>query len=172
MRVLSLLVLTGLWAAAVAAHAQAPTPAPRPGSRHAAIRPVTPKSTAPMQRRSETADASAGARSGPARASGLAAAVRARTPAAKGQGFLALRTTDITGNKELPKVMVIVPWHTPADAGGVVKPTDSLMREVLGPVDRGVFQRRIRYYGQLNRDPAPPSAAGSSGAPANRERTR
>jgi hypothetical protein len=63
---------------------------------------------------------------------------------------VSLGATDITGNKELPKVMVIVPWKRSPGAGGVVQPTDSLLDEVLGPVDRGVFQRRIRYYGQLN----------------------
>jgi hypothetical protein len=77
------------------------------------------------------------------------AGTQARAPAAKGDGVLALGATDITGNKELPKVMVIVPWKDPTGAGGVIKPTDSLMNEVLEPVDRGVFQRRIRYYGQL-----------------------
>lgn len=76
-------------------------------------------------------------------------AVRSSAPAAKSDGVLDLGATDITGNKELPKVMVIVPWKDSLGAGGVVKPTDSLLDEVLQPVDRGVFQRRIRYYGQL-----------------------
>ena len=74
---------------------------------------------------------------------------RASSPAGKSDAVLELGATDITGNKELPKVMVIVPWKDSLGAGGVVKPTDSLMDEVLQPVDRGVFQRRIRYYGQL-----------------------
>ncbi|MGH8287485.1 MAG: hypothetical protein ACREV7_00440 [Steroidobacteraceae bacterium] len=87
----------------------------------------------------------------PARAQG-------RAPAAKGDGVLALGATDITGNKELPKVMVIVPWKDATGAGGVIKPTDSLMNEVLEPVDRGVFQRRIRYYGQLEDTRAPGTA--------------
>jgi hypothetical protein len=47
-------------------------------------------------------------------------------------------------------VMVIVPWKDSLGADGVVKPTDSLLDEVLEPVDRGVFQRRIHYYKQLN----------------------
>lgn len=71
-------------------------------------------------------------------------------PASKSDSVLSLGATDITGNKELPKVMVIVPWKDSMGAGGVIKPTDSLMDEVLQPVDRGVFQRRIRYYGDLN----------------------
>ena len=74
---------------------------------------------------------------------------RSSAPADKSGGVLDLGATDITGNKELPKVMVIVPWKDSLGAGGVVKPADSLLDEVLQPVDRGVFQRRIRYYGQL-----------------------
>lgn len=76
----------------------------------------------------------------------------------KSDGVLALGATDITGNKELPKVMAIVPWRDSMGAGGVVKPTDSLMDEVLQPVDRAVFQRRIRYYGQLDAAQEPPAA--------------
>jgi len=68
----------------------------------------------------------------------------------KGGGVLALGATDITGNKELPKVMVIVPWKDSLGATGVVKPTDSLLDEALEPVDRGVFQRQVHYYGQLS----------------------
>jgi len=75
----------------------------------------------------------------------------ASAPAGKPDGVLALGATDITGNKELPKVLVIVPWKDSLGAGGVIKPTDSLLDEVLQPVDRGVFQRRIRYYGQLKK---------------------
>lgn len=66
-----------------------------------------------------------------------------------------LGATDITGNKELPKVMVIVPWKDSLGASGVVKPTDSLLDEMLQPVDRGVFQRQIHYYGQLQAGEAP-----------------
>ncbi|MDE2263238.1 MAG: hypothetical protein KGL45_11990 [Gammaproteobacteria bacterium] len=65
-------------------------------------------------------------------------------------GVLALGATDITGNKELPKVMVIVPWKDSLGAGAVVKPTDSLLDQMLQPVDRGEFQRQIHYYGQLD----------------------
>ena len=71
---------------------------------------------------------------------------------------MSLGATDITGNKELPKVMVIVPWKRSPGASRVVQPTDSLLDEVLGPVDRGVFQRQIRYYGQLNAAGGQPAA--------------
>jgi len=79
----------------------------------------------------------------------VAAASHASTPVSTPAG-VALGATDITGNKELPKVMVIVPWKDSLGAGGVIKPTDSLLDDVLQPVDRGVFQRQIRYYGQLD----------------------
>ncbi|HUN70913.1 MAG TPA: hypothetical protein VMU52_01285 [Steroidobacteraceae bacterium] len=91
------------------------------------------------------------------------ATAHASAPAGASDGVLSLGATDITGNKELPKVMVIVPWKDSLGAGGVIKPTDSLMDEVLQPVDRGVFQRRIRYYGQL--DAAGQPAAANQVAP-------
>ncbi|HEV2442129.1 MAG TPA: hypothetical protein VGT07_06375 [Steroidobacteraceae bacterium] len=84
-----------------------------------------------------------------------------RAPAGGSDGVLALGASDITGNKELPKVMVIVPWKDSLGAGGVVKPTDSLLDEVLTPVDRSVFQRRIRYYGQLNTEVEQPAGGNS-----------
>jgi hypothetical protein len=95
------------------------------------------------------------------RAAHVAAASPAKAPASTAAG-VALGATDITGNKELPKVMVIVPWKDSLGAGGVIKPTDSLMDDVLQPVDRGVFQRQIRYYGQLD---APTAPAASRVAP-------
>ncbi|MGA8094358.1 MAG: hypothetical protein WB823_08850, partial [Steroidobacteraceae bacterium] len=82
----------------------------------------------------------------------------ASAPASAPAGVLALGASDITGNKELPKVMVIVPWKESLGAGGVIKPADSLLDDVLQPVDRGVFQRQIRYYGQLDAATAPPAA--------------
>jgi hypothetical protein len=88
------------------------------------------------------------------RAARVTAASPAKAPASTPAG-VALGATDITGNKELPKVMVIVPWKDSLGAGGVIKPTDSLMDDVLQPVDRGVFQRQIRYYGQLDASTAP-----------------
>ncbi|HTY93763.1 MAG TPA: hypothetical protein VMC02_07745 [Steroidobacteraceae bacterium] len=59
---------------------------------------------------------------------------------------LDLDTTQITGNKELPKVMYVVPWKH-ADLGDLTgKPANSLVDEVLQPVDRDVFNREERYY--------------------------
>ena len=63
---------------------------------------------------------------------------------------LQLDSSSITGNQELPKVMYIVPWKE-ADMGELQgKPANSLLDEVLGPLDRDVFRRQIRYFDQLN----------------------
>ncbi|MGH8136441.1 MAG: hypothetical protein ACRER4_08835 [Steroidobacteraceae bacterium] len=59
---------------------------------------------------------------------------------------LELETTSITGNRELPKVMYIVPWKK-ADLGDLSgRPARSLIDEVLAPVDRDVFRREVGYY--------------------------
>jgi hypothetical protein len=65
---------------------------------------------------------------------------------------LELDTTLITGNRELPKVMVIVPWKR-ADIGELVgRPVNSLIDEALQPLDREVFRRELDYYGTLAPD--------------------
>jgi hypothetical protein len=65
-----------------------------------------------------------------------------------------LENTQITGNRELPRVMYVVPWKRPdlGDLGG--KPAKSLLDELLEPVDRDVFQRQNRYYSALQPDAA------------------
>lgn len=66
---------------------------------------------------------------------------------------LQLETTSIRGNQELPRVMVIVPWKDPAMGDLVGKPVNSLINEVLVPVDRDVFLRQTKYFEQLYGDP-------------------
>lgn len=81
-----------------------------------------------------------------------AAPPRANNPAATGRGAqdrLELDATQITGNRELPKVMYIVPWRG-AELGDLVgRPVNSLLDEVLEPVDRDVFRRQNRYFEAL-----------------------
>jgi hypothetical protein len=65
---------------------------------------------------------------------------------------LELDTTQITGNRELPKVLYIVPWKQ-SDLGDLMgRPANSLLDEVLAPVDRDVFRRENRYYDALQPD--------------------
>jgi len=69
-----------------------------------------------------------------------------RAKGGKAMDRLELDTTQITGNRELPKVLYIVPWKR-ADLGDLVgKPVNSLLDEALQPVDRDVFKRENRYY--------------------------
>lgn len=65
-----------------------------------------------------------------------------------------LDATQITGNRELPKVLYIVPWKQ-SDLGDLMgRPANSLLDEVLAPVDREVFRRENRYYDALRPDAA------------------
>jgi hypothetical protein len=80
-------------------------------------------------------------------------AVKADTAAPRTMDHLELDPTAITGNRELPKVMVIVPWKR-AEIGELNgKPANSLLNEVLEPVDREVFRRELRYFEALETKP-------------------
>ena len=60
-----------------------------------------------------------------------------------------LSRTEITGNQELPKVLYIVPWQK-SDPGDLMgRPVNTLLDEVLAPVDREEFIRRVEYYNDL-----------------------
>lgn len=52
----------------------------------------------------------------------------------------------ITGNRELPKVLYIVPWKKPNPNNLLDRPVTGLLEEVLGPVDRDIFRRQVEYY--------------------------
>lgn len=57
-----------------------------------------------------------------------------------------LEGISIHGNRELPKSLVIVPWKT-SEQGELGHPSvDSLMDDVVTPVDRDVFRRELNYY--------------------------
>ncbi len=61
-----------------------------------------------------------------------------------------LGRTEITGNQELPKVLYIVPWQK-SDPGDLMgKPVNTLLDEVLAPIDREEFIRQVDYYDDLN----------------------
>ena len=82
---------------------------------------------------------------------GTDAATR-RMRAAAPADTLDLGTTSITGNQELPKVLYIVPWKR-ADLGDVAgRPVDTLLDEVLAPVDPQEFERHLAYYTSLYGD--------------------
>jgi hypothetical protein len=88
-----------------------------------------------------------------------------RTSAARSDR-LNLDTTVVTGNRELPKVLYIVPWKK-ADIGELpAQPFNTLLDEVLEPVDRDVFRREVTYYEAVTNGAQP--ASSPAAAPAAR----
>ena len=59
-----------------------------------------------------------------------------------------LEGIDVIGNRELPKALVIVPWKAPEPGDLDGSPLQSLIDEVLGPVDKDVHKRKVSYYEQ------------------------
>ena len=70
---------------------------------------------------------------------------------------LQLDSTSITGNRELPKVMSIVPWKSAEPPAGPDRPMGSLIDELLAPLDRDEFRREIAYYRDLTTQTGPVS---------------
>ena len=56
--------------------------------------------------------------------------------------------TQIIGNRELPKVLYIVPWKKPVPGDLSGRPLVSVLDEALAPIDRDVFRRQVRYDAQ------------------------
>jgi hypothetical protein len=90
----------------------------------------------------------------------------AAPPPAKPSGPVALDPTQITGNRELPKVMYVVPWKRPSLGDYPGQPPNSLLDEVLSPVDRDVFRRQNRYFEALQPD-AKSAPEGANSVPAS-----
>jgi hypothetical protein len=159
---------------ALKANAQQPAPATAPGDppAPAAAPAKPPKATAQSEAGEPRADTSrpAGAQSeaGEPRANAPKAPPAApRPPGVAGQkqkapgasDRLELGTATVTGDREQPKVMYIVPWKK-SDIGDLAgKPMNSLVDEILAPVDRDVFKREVVYYKAVQAD------ASQNGAP-------
>ncbi|MFL6627298.1 MAG: hypothetical protein ACJ8G1_12700 [Vitreoscilla sp.] len=62
-----------------------------------------------------------------------------------GQDRAEIDPTKIIGNRELPKVLYIVPWKKPLPGDLAGRPPVSVVDEALAPVDRDVFKRQVRY---------------------------
>jgi hypothetical protein len=129
---------------------RANTSSPAPDQPAAASKPAQPTA------QSEAGEPRAGASKAPGRPSkpGTATATDGLTKA-KGPGGsdrLDLGTATVTGDREQPKVMYIVPWKR-SDIGDLAgKPMNSLVDEILSPVDRDVFKREVVYYKAVQSD--------------------
>ena len=149
------------------------------GGRSAASKSAGSASAAPTDSNSSAGSATApgdsnssAATSGSATAAPAGAAKPGKTSApnsgakgGKAEDHLQLDTTQITGNQELPKVLYIVPWKR-SDLGDLLgKPANSLLDEVLQPVDRDVFKRENRYYDALKPDTKGTGVGAGSSSP-------
>lgn len=76
-----------------------------------------------------------------------------KAPASQVRGAadrLDLEATVVTGSRELPKVLYIVPWKK-AELGDLPEqPFNSLLDEALMPIDRDEFRREIAYFSTLS----------------------
>lgn len=59
----------------------------------------------------------------------------------------------IFGNKESPNVLYVVPWRQAKQLTGMVPPEMSTMDELLVPLDRDVFRRRVDWYQTFGEKP-------------------
>ncbi len=82
----------------------------------------------------------------------LAAEITRREEGSQVMDVMQLDRAEITGNQELPKVMYIVPWKK-SDPGDLIgRPVNTLLDEVLAPLDREEFIRQVDYYDDLYGD--------------------
>ena len=93
------------------------------------------------------------------------AKVASASPDQRAHDRLQLDSTAITGNRELPKVMSIVPWKAAEPPGGPDRPMGSLIEEVLAPVDRDEFRREVTYFRDLTTQSSPVSTKPASSSP-------
>lgn len=69
------------------------------------------------------------------------------------QQRLEMKGTAIIGNKELPKVLYIVPWKSAEPITLNTPPFKSVLDETFQPVERSTFKRQVKYYNNLYSTP-------------------
>ena len=72
------------------------------------------------------------------------------TPLVFAEEVVDIEGTSIIGNRELPKVLYIVPWKKSQLPNMESLPIDRLVDEALAPINRKEFQRQINFHEQLN----------------------
>lgn len=132
----------------------------RPAATSAAGRP-SPGTTAPAFGRAPAAGRTSADGAAPGSAAGQKSAGGAKSGSKVDR--LELGTATVTGDREQPKVMYIVPWKQ-SDIGDLAgKPMNSLVDEILAPVDRDEFKREVVYYHAVqaegSQNAAPPKPA-------------
>ena len=61
------------------------------------------------------------------------------------QDHAVIDKSQIIGNRELPKVLYIVPWKKPVPGDLSGRPMESVLDEALAPLDKDVFRRQVKY---------------------------
>ena len=89
----------------------------------------------------------------------LAAALPLFAPLARAQDRADLERSQIIGNRELPKVLYIVPWKKPLRGNMGGRAVTGVVDEALAPIDRDVLRRQVSYDAQIRAAVAPPAAA-------------
>lgn len=65
------------------------------------------------------------------------------------QQRIEMEGTSITGNKESPNVLYIVPWKPTEKVDFPSPPVESIMDQPLVPLERNAFRRQIRYHAAI-----------------------
>jgi len=89
-----------------------------------------------------------------------AAGQKPANPRSAAADKLQLGAATVTGDREQPKVMYVVPWKRSDIGDAQGRPMNSLVDEILSPVDRDEFKREVRYYRTVE------SGTTQNGAPA------
>jgi hypothetical protein len=169
-KVLSLMTLICAAGPAVAQQQAAPSGATPAAPAASSVKPA--QATAQSEAGDPRADTSKEPATGPAPSAAPAPSTgRApAAPASAGQKSaprtdrLELGTATVTGDREQPKVMYVVPWKR-SDIGDLSgKPMNSLVDEILAPVDRDVFKREVIYYHAVQADTSQNGAPPKPGA--------
>lgn len=151
-------IVLALLSLAMSANAADPPPQPAPAEERTAD--PGPAVNDAAQKSAPAASSSPAAKSDRKEVAGGQPAAAAR----RSTDRLDLDTTVVTGNRELPKVLYIVPWKK-ADIGDLpAQPFNTLLDEALTPVDRDVFRREVTYYGAVSSGANAPGAAPDSPA--------
>jgi hypothetical protein len=140
---------------APAADVKPTAPAGKPSKQSAQSEAGDPRADTSSSAMTDPAAPAAAPPADPGRAPAAARAAREPKSGAKSPpkiDRLELGTATVTGDREQPKVMYIVPWKR-SDIGDLAgKPMNSLVDEILAPVDRDVFKREVVYYHAVQAD--------------------
>lgn len=173
---LALLIVGGGGVDAIAQAAASPAtpavrPVPAPGADLEPAVDTSPSSAAAPASKPESGSTPAGASRSAVAAKAPAAQpdampgkAAASRPTARAMDRVDLDRSQITGNRELPRVLYIVPWRAPAAGDLEGRPVNSLLYELTRPVDRDVFRRENRYFDALQAQS--PNADAKTAAPA------